>query len=305
MSKLQFQYDLQNLTPANAQPVEANFTRVEQHVNQEVVERDGTVAMRAQLKLVGDPVAALDAAPKQYVDQVLPIGLVMMYGALTPPANGRWLSCDGSAVQTATYPELFGVIGYAFGGSGGSFNLPDLRDRFPFGTGPGGNTALAARAGSADTTLPAHSHTIDHGHSASAGSESVAHTHNDDHYHSQLGGSALSDGNHSHHTTSDPAVNVLGAHAGGISLAGGAGGPDIDYYADTTTNGAHTHSIAGNTNYKSQTPGQGTNTGTESAAHSHAITVNGMSGASGQTGVAPAGTNMPPYVALAFIIRCK
>jgi len=89
VSKLTYQYDILNLTPANAQPVEANFTRIEDHVNQELIERDGSVAIRAQLKLVGDPIVALDAAPKQYVDQVLPIGLVMMWAAAAPPSNGR------------------------------------------------------------------------------------------------------------------------------------------------------------------------------------------------------------------------
>ena len=81
-------YDLLNYTPASASPVEANFNRIEQHINQELIERDGTVAMRAQLKLVGDPVAPLDAAPKQYVDQVLPIGIIMMYGGVD--AACRW-----------------------------------------------------------------------------------------------------------------------------------------------------------------------------------------------------------------------
>ena len=69
MAKLDMQYDILNDTPATASPVEANFNRIEQHINQELIERDGTVAMRAQLQLVGDPVTDLDAAPKQYVDR--------------------------------------------------------------------------------------------------------------------------------------------------------------------------------------------------------------------------------------------
>ncbi|HZV64354.1 MAG TPA: phage tail protein [Telluria sp.] len=41
-----------------------------------------------------------------------------------------WLYCDGSSVSTTQYCDLFGTIGHAFGGSGDSFNLPDLRGQF-------------------------------------------------------------------------------------------------------------------------------------------------------------------------------
>lgn len=68
MTKITLPYDLANKTPADAIPPESNFNRIEQHINQELIERDGTVAMRAQLRLFADPVNVLDAAPKQYVD---------------------------------------------------------------------------------------------------------------------------------------------------------------------------------------------------------------------------------------------
>jgi len=40
-----------------------------------------------------------------------------------------WLLCDGRPLSTATYNLLFQVLGYQFGGSGNSFNLPDARAR--------------------------------------------------------------------------------------------------------------------------------------------------------------------------------
>lgn len=42
-----------------------------------------------------------------------------------------WLPCDGRAVRTRDYPELFGVIGalYGFDWVDRTFNLPDLRGR--------------------------------------------------------------------------------------------------------------------------------------------------------------------------------
>lgn len=45
-----------------------------------------------------------------------------------PVPPGR-LICDGSSYATATYDLLFGQIGYAFGGAGASFNVPDDRGR--------------------------------------------------------------------------------------------------------------------------------------------------------------------------------
>jgi microcystin-dependent protein len=41
-----------------------------------------------------------------------------------------YLEADGSSLDTTTYADLFAVIGYTFGGSGSSFNLPDLRGQF-------------------------------------------------------------------------------------------------------------------------------------------------------------------------------
>lgn len=37
--------------------------------------------------------------------------------------NG-WLECNGQPLSTTEYPELFAAIGYTYGGSGGTFNLP-------------------------------------------------------------------------------------------------------------------------------------------------------------------------------------
>ena len=301
MSKLQFQYDLQNLTPANAQPVEANFTKVEQHINQEVVERDGTVAMRAQLKLVGDPVAALDAAPKQYVDQVLPVGIVMMWGATAPPSNGKWLLCDGAPLQTATYPELFAVIGYTWGGAGGSFNAPNMGGKFPLG--PDATHVAGATGGSADSSLSAHTHTIDHGH-ASTGGASADHTHAVS-IRSGASDRALGTSNNGDHWHQP-------SNAGEFVTGGGAtGGPPQGYMGEasalgsagyvkmggTGNAGGHTHTVTDHLH--------AVNGSTQGQSVSHAHTVPAMAGSSGQAGVAPAGTNMPPFLSIPYIIRCR
>lgn len=56
-------------------------------------------------------------------------GLMCLYAGQgnTPPAG--WLFCDGSSVSTVTYPELFNVIGYTYGGTGSSFSLPNPAGR--------------------------------------------------------------------------------------------------------------------------------------------------------------------------------
>lgn len=42
-----------------------------------------------------------------------------------------WLKCDGRALSTSSYNFLFQVIGYNFGGSGSTFNLPNAQGRVP------------------------------------------------------------------------------------------------------------------------------------------------------------------------------
>ena len=78
---------------------------------------------------VGAPVAATDAATKAYVDAGVSPGFVMAY-AMNSSAPLGWLACDGSSVSTTTYANLFAALGYAYGGSGANFNLPDFRAMF-------------------------------------------------------------------------------------------------------------------------------------------------------------------------------
>ncbi len=57
--------------------------------------------------------------------------------------HGGWLLCNGTSISTTTYSGLFALIGYAFGGSGANFNLPDARGRVPGAIGTG--SGLSAR----------------------------------------------------------------------------------------------------------------------------------------------------------------
>ena len=292
MAKIALPYTIINGDPVDAGPVQSNYQTIEAYSNQELIERGGTVAMTAQLKLVGNPVAALDAAPKQYVDTMVPIGGILLYAGSVAPVGGIWLLCDNTEYQQATYPELAAVIGAA----NGRFNVPNLMDRFP--VGGGGAYAHKSIGGRPDAVVPLHAHTIDHGH-ASTGTVSNDHSHSVN----IVSGAAdralgtSSNGDHNHYASGDPAVNVLGAVAGGTSLQAGDGGPSVGYYATTSINGAHTHTVTDHLH------GVNGNTGGISANHTH--TVPAMAGSSGQAGVNPALGNLPPYFALAFIIRAK
>lgn len=91
-----------------------------------------------------------------------PIGSGALWFSNTPPAN--WLICNGASLSTTgTYAALFAVIGYAFGGSGANFNLPNPLNRFLLGASS--TVALAATGGESAHTLvtaeiPAHAHPI-------------------------------------------------------------------------------------------------------------------------------------------------
>lgn len=59
----------------------------------------------------------------------LPIGTILAYGGTSLPPGFLW--CDGASVERTAYPELFAVIGTAFGAPDAAhFNVPDFRGRF-------------------------------------------------------------------------------------------------------------------------------------------------------------------------------
>lgn len=70
-----------------------------------------------------------------------PTGSVVDFAGSTAPTG--YLVCDGASYSTTTYANLFAVIGFIFGGSGSSFNVPDCRGRTSIGSGTG--TSLTAR----------------------------------------------------------------------------------------------------------------------------------------------------------------
>lgn len=75
--------------------------------------------------------------------------------------TGNWLYCDGRDLSITTYPKLFAVLGYFYGGSGTSFKIPDLRGRVV--AGASSNEPINKREGAKTHTLtidemPSHNH---------------------------------------------------------------------------------------------------------------------------------------------------
>lgn len=107
------------------------------------------------------------AAPSPISSSLVP-GLVIPYAGSSAPTG--WLLCDGSAVSRTTYANLFGVVGTTFGVGDGSttFNVPDLRQRFPLGKAASGTgSTLGSTGGAINHThdegtlaVASHSHTV-------------------------------------------------------------------------------------------------------------------------------------------------
>ena len=103
-------------------------------------------------------------------------GMIEIFAGSTAPTG--WLMCDGSAVSRTDYATLFSVIGTTYGTGDGSttFNLPDMRGRFPLGSNStyslnatGGATTVTLTA--AQSGMRAHTHSMAHTHPTNTSGE--------------------------------------------------------------------------------------------------------------------------------------
>ncbi|MCY1165184.1 hypothetical protein D9M73_50840 [compost metagenome] len=148
----------------------------------------------------------------------------------------------------------------------GTNGTPNLRDKFIVGAGT--TYAQGNTGGTKDAVVVSHSHT------ASTGGESADHTHS---------GTTSTNGQHQHFVTEGA------GSADGGNLSGAAGGSKVIPWSEifgtpnliTAASGNHSHTFT---------------TGGRSAAHTHAVTVDAA-------GVSGTDKNLPPYYALAYIMR--
>ena len=203
------------------------------------------------------------------------IGTVKSWtGALIPE---NWMLADGRELPRDQYPELYSALGaelspWGQGDGLTTFNLPDLRDRMLVGVN---GKAMADKGGLAvvtlDTTMiPSHTHGVN----IWSGYQDA------DHAHYVSGQTAGFNTNHQH-TIHDQNANYGSFNFGSQFTTYGC-------YGDPWTSAAnvdHSHGFA------AWSGGVNTN-------HRHAI--NGWSDA---TGGGVAHENMPPWVAIGFIIK--
>ena len=231
------------------------------------------------------------------------IGTVKSWTGATIPAN--WMLADGRALSRASYPQLFTAIGTTYGAGDGSttFALPDLRDRMLVGTSS--TKALAATGGEASHTLinsemPVHSHGGSTVGGSSTGIESAAHNHgystvtgneNQNHNHVFTTDQPTWQGNQGLNVWSSPGGADFVAITYGATLVGGDNRKYSDY--------AHVHTGTTATEGQAHNHNVSDTTATENQNHSHAIPALPIS----NDGGGAAHNNMPPWIAVALIIK--
>lgn len=92
----------------------------------------------------------------------VPAGTVMPFAGPNVPYG--WLPCNGATYAETDYPALFAAIGTVWGGSAGSFLVPQLGGRIPVGVDAG--HGLGVRRGAEKHTLtiaemPSHTHSFE------------------------------------------------------------------------------------------------------------------------------------------------
>lgn len=197
------------------------------------------------------------------------VGSILPFAGSVAPDG--YLFARGQSVSTTEYANLFAVIGYAYGGSGANFSLPNLQGRVPVGLNSSETNfnTLGKTGGSATYTLtvnemPSHTHTQNsHSHT------SPEHTHGNT--------------SHSHNTTTDTNARALSTSTSGA----------VQGYVSSSTGGG----------YYRNTPLSSNSTGGRNInIHSTSVTIESTTATNQYTGGGQAFSLLQPYTVVNYII---
>ena len=231
------------------------------------------------------------------VSESMPSGAIQMYGGSTAPTG--YLLCNGGAVSRASYSDLFAVIGTTYGIGDGSttFNVPDLRQKFPLGKAASGTgNTLGDTGGAIDHThsVPAHYH----GKGDLAVGSSGTHTTSISHDHGSFNASGTT-GN----ATTDQfpmRANSAPGNAGRAMRADASTGSTNDTVVSDYFD--HTHSITLAVNVPALS-GNSSSTGAYSHSNSDfSGSVGNTGGDNGDSAMTSGATN-PPFLVVNYIIK--
>lgn len=223
-----------------------------------------------------------------------PVGSVIMQGYNNINMMG-WKKCNGSFLSKNDYPELFDIIGYIYGGSGNTFQLPDLRGFFVRGLDNMGNLSRNVDSGrtigsSQIDDFITHSHTMS-GSFLLEGTHTHATINNNlsydgGHYHDFLGMKKMKGSSECESGWPIYSVNGILRFIHPHTTQENPYLYDIVYYQNTTTN-SHSHNLnINNIDYLYSS---------YSHTHSHNFSINNNNGTE----------TRPQNVALNYIIRVK
>lgn len=118
----------------SGEELDTEFSTISTAVNSKI-DDPVTKSANQYLQFNGSSWVASTIAPAS----TMPVGSIIMYAVTFD--MGDFLLCDGrplSNAPTSPYYPLWQVIGVTYGAGAGTFLLPDLRGRAPFGTDFGG-----------------------------------------------------------------------------------------------------------------------------------------------------------------------
>ena len=213
--------------------------------------------------------------------QASPVGVVSTFGGATAPTG--WLLCDGTAISRTTYSDLFTVISTTYGVGDGTttFNLPNLNGRAVVGRDSTqtefdtlGETGGVKSITLSTTQMPTHSHPNTLSSNTVASSGHI-------HYGTGQGGDLRT------------AIGATGSDAGSLGyVPSGPISPGPGSIGAYTLFASFTTAVRGFNHY---TPVYGYTSG---PSGSQTVGISNAN-AGGTTAV----NNLPPYVAMNYIIK--